>query len=159
VFIMENPNGNTLCIPSAFIGYTGEALDKKTPLLRSMEAINKASRPPEALGDKERAARLPTLGCEQEYFLVDRAHWTLRPGPGDRRPHGGRRAAAEGPELEDHYFGSIPPRVQAFMQEVEHELYKLGVPIKTRHNEVAPCQFEIAPIFERPTSRSTTTSW
>jgi glutamine synthetase len=147
IFIMENPNGNTLCIPSAFISYTGEALDKKTPLLRSMEAINTAAGDLlEALGE-ERERVVPTLGCEQEYFLVDRAYWTLRPdlAIGGRTVVGAR--PPKGQSLEDHYFGAIPPRVQAFMQEVESELYKLGVPAKTRHNEVAPAQFELAPIF------------
>jgi glutamine synthetase len=147
IFIMENPNGNTLCIPSAFISYTGEALDKKTPLLRSMEAISKAAKGLLAhLGEKPRRV-VPTLGCEQEYFLVDRAYWNLR----SDLAIGGRTVLGapppKGQSLEDHYFGSVPPRVQAFMQEVEQELYKLGVPAKTRHNEVAPAQYEIAPIF------------
>ena len=147
IFIMENPNGNTLCIPSAFVSYTGEALDKKTPLLRSMEAINKAAGGLiEALGHA-RVRVVPTLGCEQEYFLVDRAYWSLRPdlAIGGRTVIGA--APPKGQSMEDHYFGAIPARVQAFMQEVEHELYKLGVPAKTRHNEVAPGQYELAPIF------------
>jgi glutamine synthetase len=148
IFIMENPNGNTLCIPSVFISYTGEALDKKTPLLRSMEAVRKSAVALlGALGSKVDRV-VPTLGCEQEYFLVDRAYWALRPdlAIGGRTVIGAR--PPKGQSLEDHYFGSIPPRVQAFMQEVEMELYKLGVPAKTRHNEVAPGQYEIAPIFD-----------
>ncbi|HMV68666.1 MAG TPA: glutamine synthetase III, partial [Myxococcota bacterium] len=148
IFIMENPNGNTLCIPSVFISYTGEALDKKTPLLRSMEAIHKASVDLLGLLGSKVDRVVPTLGCEQEYFLVDRAYWGLRPdlAIGGRTVIGAR--PPKGQSLEDHYFGSIPPRVQAFMQEVETELYKLGVPAKTRHNEVAPAQYEIAPIFD-----------
>jgi glutamine synthetase len=147
MFIMETENGKTLCIPSAFISYTGAALDKKVPLLRSMEALdNAARRLLTAIGEEPRRV-VATLGCEQEYFLVDRAYWSLRPD----LAIGGRTVVGapppKGQSLEDHYFGSIPPRVQAFMQEVEQELYKLGVPAKTRHNEVAPCQFELAPIF------------
>ena len=147
IFIMENPNGNTLCIPSAFISYTGEALDQKTPLLRSMQAIDAAAKSLlRALGN-EADRVIPTLGCEQEYFLVDRAYWALRPdlAIGGRTVIGA--APPKGQSLEDHYFGSIPARVQALMQEVEVELYKVGMPAKTRHNEVAPAQYEIAPIF------------
>ena len=147
MFIMETENGKTLCIPSAFISYTGAALDKKVPLLRSMEALDRAARRLlTAIGEEPRRV-VTTLGCEQEYFLVDRAYWSLRPD----LAIGGRTVVGapppKGQSLEDHYFGSIPPRVQAFMHEAEQELYKLGVPAKTRHNEVAPCQFEIAPIF------------
>jgi glutamine synthetase len=147
IFIMENLNGNTLCVPSAFVSYTGEALDKKTPLLRSMQAINTAAgNLLEALGHPK-VRVVPTLGCEQEYFLIDRAYWALRP---DLSINGRTVAGAQPPKgqsLDDHYFGAISPRVQAFMQEVELELYKLGVPAKTRHNEVAPSQYEIAPVF------------
>lgn len=147
IFITENPNGHTLCIPSAFVSYTGEALDKKTPLLRSMQAIDKASRGLlEALGLPV-TRTVATLGCEQEYFLIDRAYWSARP---DLAINGRTVVGASPPKgqsLDDHYFGAITPRVQAFMQEVEQELYKLGVPAKTRHNEVAPSQFELAPIF------------
>jgi glutamine synthetase len=148
MFIMENPNGNTLCIPSAFVSYTGEALDKKTPLLRSMEAINTATGELlKGLG-LEPVRATPTLGCEQEYFLVDRAYWSLRPdlAISGRTVFGS--PPPKGQSLEDHYFGAIPARVQAFMQEVECELYKLGVPAKTCHNEVAPGQYELAPIFK-----------
>lgn len=147
IFIMESPNGNTLCIPSAFISYTGEALDKKTPLLRSMAAINQAAGDLLVALGAPRERVVPTLGCEQEYFLIDRAYWALRPdlALGRRTVVGAR--PPKGQSLEDHYFGSISPRVLAFMQEVELELYKLGVPAKTRHNEVAPSQYEIAPIY------------
>lgn len=147
IFIMESENGNTLCIPSAYISYTGEALDQKSPLLRSMESIDRATGTLlEALG-MPRLRTVATLGCEQEYFLIDRAYWTLRPD----LAIGGRTVVGapppKGQSMEDHYFGAIPVRVLAFMQEVEQELYKLGVPAKTRHNEVAPSQFELAPIF------------
>ncbi len=147
IFIMESTNGNTLCIPSAFISYTGEALDKKTPLLRSMAAIDRASRKLLAALGHAPVRVVATLGCEQEYFLVDRAYWAIRPdlAVGGRSVAGA--APPKGQSLEDHYFGAVPPRVLAFMQEVEIELYKLGVPAKTRHNEVAPSQYEIAPIF------------
>ena len=148
MFIMEGDNGKTLCIPSAFISYTGEALDKKTPLLRSMQAINAASNRLLASLGMAPTHVTPTLGCEQEYFLIDRAYWSLRPD----LAIGGRTVAGAAPpkgqSLDDHYFGSINTRVQAYMQDVEQELYKLGVPAKTRHNEVAPSQFEIAPVFQ-----------
>lgn len=147
IFIMENPNGNTLCIPSAFISYTGEALDQKAPLLRSMQAIDAAAQGLlKALGQASGRV-LATLGCEQEYFLVDRAYWALRPDLAIAGRTIVGAAPPKGQSLDDHYFGSITPRVQAFMQEVEIELYKLGVPAKTRHNEVAPGQYELAPIF------------
>ncbi len=147
MFIMEHDNGATLCIPSAFVSYTGEALDKKTPLLRSMAAIDRAAGDLlEAMGRK-RLRVVSTVGVEQEYFLVDRAYWPLRPD----LAIGGRTVAGmappKGQSLDDHYFGSITPRVLAYMAEVELELYKLGVPAKTRHNEVAPSQYEIAPIY------------
>jgi glutamine synthetase len=148
IFIMESENGNTLCIPSAYISYTGEALDKKTPLLRSMQAIDKAAGDLLVALGYPRTRTVATLGCEQEYFLIDRAYWSLRP---DLAISGRTLVGApppKGQSMEDHYFGSIPPRVLAFMQEVEIELYKLGVPAKTRHNEVAPAQYEIAPIFK-----------
>ena len=148
MFIMENESGATLCIPSFFIGYHGEALDKKTPLLRSMEALSKASVALlSATGEVDVKRVVVTLGVEQEYFLIDRAYHALRP---DLAIAGRTLVGApppKGQSLDDHYFGSIPPRVHSFMQEVEHELYKLGVPAKTRHNEVAPSQFELASIF------------
>lgn len=147
MFIMEGESGSTLCIPSVFISYTGHALDQKTPLLRSMAAVDKAARKMlEALGEQPDRV-IATVGCEQEYFLIDRAYWALRP---DLAIAGRTVVGANPPKgqsLDDHYFGAIPPRVQSFMQEVEQELYLLGVPAKTRHNEVAPCQFELAPIF------------
>jgi glutamine synthetase len=148
MFIMERTNGATLCIPSVFISYHGAALDNKTPLLRSMEAINTAGvRLAHALGDEDVTRITPTAGPEQEYFLVDKAWVALRPDLHicGRSLHGA--PAPKGQTLEDHYFGSIPGRVLAFMQEVDTELYKLGVPAKTRHNEVAPCQFEIAILY------------
>jgi glutamine synthetase len=151
-FIRETPMGATLCIPTAFCSWTGEALDKKTPLLRSCEALNKqALRMVKLLGDERVGFVYPTVGAEQEYFLIDREFYNLRPDlvATGRTLFGAR--PPKGQELEDHYFGSISPRVLAFMHEVEHELWKLGVPVKTRHNEVAPSQFEIAPIFERTT--------
>jgi glutamine synthetase len=147
-FIMEGPRGGILCIPSVFISYNGEALDKKTPLLRSMEAINRSALKLLRLFGNTQATRVvTTVGAEQEYFLVDRAFYLLRPDLQivGRTLQGAR--PPKGQELEDHYFGSIKERVLAFMQDAETELYKLGVPAKTRHNEVAPHQFEIAPIF------------
>jgi glutamine synthetase len=151
-FIRETVNGATLCIPTAFCSWTGEALDEKTPLLRSAEALNReAVRLLRLLGDQKTAYVYTTLGCEQEYFLVDRDLYMLRPDlvATGRTLFGAK--PPKGQELEDHYFGSIAPRVLAFMQESELELWKLGVPIKTRHNEVAPSQYEVAPIFERTT--------
>ncbi len=151
-FLRETTNGSTLCIPTAFCSWTGEALDEKTPLLRSTEALNReAVRLLRLLGDEKVKYVYPTLGCEQEYFLVDRDLYMLRPDlvATGRTLFGAK--PPKGQELEDHYFGSIAPRVLAFMQEVEAELWKLGVPVKTRHNEVAPSQYELAPIFERST--------
>ena len=149
MFLMEGPNGRTLCIPSVFISYYGHALDQKTPLLRSMEIINQKSLEVLRLFGNTRAFRVvPTLGPEQEYFLVDKALYMLRPDLilAGRTLIGA--APPKGQELEDHYFGSIRSRVLAFMQEAEYELFKLGVPVKTRHNEVAPSQYESAPVFE-----------
>ena len=149
VFIMESPGANTLCIPSAYIGYHGEALDELTPLLRSSDVLShRAMELLELLGDKGALRVFTTLGPEQEYFLIDRGHFALRPDlvMGGRTLIGA--APPRGQQLEDHYFGGIPERVLACIAEVERELYKLGVPIMTRHNEVAPCQFEMAPVFE-----------
>ncbi len=147
-FIMEGPKGSILCIPSVFISYTGEALDKKTPLLRSMETIsNSALKVLRLLGNTTATRVVTTIGTEQEYFLIDKSFYCLRP---DLQITGRTLQGAKPPkgqQLEDHYFGSIKERVLAFMQDSETELYKLGVPAKTRHNEVAPHQFEIAPIF------------
>lgn len=151
-FLRETTNGSTLCIPTAFCSWTGEALDEKTPLLRSSEALSReAVRLLRLLGDERVQFVYPTLGCEQEYFLIDRDLWVLRPDlvATGRTLFGAR--PPKGQELEDHYFGSIAPRVLAYMQEVELELWRLGVPVKTRHNEVAPSQYEVAPIFERTT--------
>ena len=148
-FILENPNGALLCIPTAFASWTGEALDNKIPLLRSMEALsNSAVRALRLLGDEEAQRIFTTVGAEQEYFLIDEQYYFERP---DLLTTGRTLFGAQPPkghELDDHYFGSIPERVLAYMLEVEDELAKLGVPIKTRHNEVAPAQYEIAPIFE-----------
>ncbi|GAB4144013.1 MAG: glutamine synthetase III [Planctomycetota bacterium] len=151
-FLRCTQSGATLCIPTAFCSWTGEALDEKTPLLRSAEALNReAMRLLRLLGDEKTQFVYPTLGCEQEYFLIDRDFYLLRP---DLIATGRTLVGArppKGQELEDHYFGAIPPRVLAFMQDVERELWRLGVPVKTRHNEVAPSQYELAPIFERTT--------
>jgi glutamine synthetase len=146
---METPNGVTLCIPTVFVSWTGEALDKKTPLLRSNAAMNKqAQRLLRLLGETEIAPVNSSCGAEQEYFLVDSAFTALRPDLqlAGRTLFGA--PPAKGQQFDDHYFGAIPERVQVFMQDVEQQLYKLGIPAKTRHNEVAPGQFEIAPYFE-----------
>nr|MBA2504636.1 glutamine synthetase III [Thermoleophilaceae bacterium] len=148
-FLLENPNGTLLCIPTAFASWTGEALDGKIPLLRSMDALSKAAvRAVKLLGDTETERVFTTVGPEQEYFLIDEQYYYSRP---DLYTTGRTLFGAKPPkghELDDHYFGSIPERVLAFMMESELELAKLGVPIKTRHNEVAPGQYELAPIFE-----------
>ncbi|MGH7720417.1 MAG: glutamine synthetase III [Gemmatimonadaceae bacterium] len=149
VFIVESGGTRTLCIPSVFIGYNGEALDEMTPLLRSSDVLSqKAIELLELLGDKGVLRVFTTLGPEQEYFLIDRAHFALRPDlvMAERTLIGA--APPRGQQLEDHYFGGIPERVHACIAEAEYELYKLGVPIVTRHNEVAPSQFEMAPFFE-----------
>ena len=148
-YIYENPNGNTLCIPTAFLSWTGEALDHKTPLLRSMQALNvQAQRVLKLFGHENPGMVTATAGPEQEYFLIDRNFYFARPDllSAGRTLFGAK--PPKGQEFEDHYFGAIPERVLAFMMEVEHECYKLGIPIKTRHNEVAPGQFEIAPVYE-----------
>jgi len=148
-FILENPNGALLCIPTAFASWTGEALDHKIPLLRSMEALSKAAvRALRLLGDDAVQRIFTTVGPEQEYFLIDEQYYFARP---DLVTTGRTLFGAKPPkghELDDHYFGSIPERILACMLEVERELQKLGVPVKTRHNEVAPAQYEIAPVFE-----------
>jgi glutamine synthetase len=148
-FILENPNGALLCIPTAFTSWTGEALDHKIPLLRSMDALSSvAVRALELLGVDDAKRVFTTTGCEQEYFLIDEQYFFERPDlvTTGRTLYGAK--PPKGHELDDHYFGSIPERVLAYMLEVELELAKLGIPIKTRHNEVAPNQFEVAPIFE-----------
>ncbi|CAN5745499.1 glutamine synthetase III [soil metagenome] len=147
-WLLVTGSGTTLVIPTAFVSWTGEALDKKTPLLRSMEALSKhAIRILKLFGSKAQRVSA-TCGPEQEYFLVDRQFYFNRPDliNAGRTLFGAR--PPKGQEMEDHYFGSIPDRVLAFMMEVERELNKIGVPLKTRHNEVAPGQFEVAPIFE-----------
>ena len=148
-YILENPNGTTLCIPTAFVSWTGEALDKKTPLLRSMQALNKqAQRVLKLFGHEKPATVVSYAGAEQEYFLIDRHFFFSRPDLlGTGRTLFGA-LPPKGQEFEDHYFGAIPERVLAFMLESERELFKLGIPAKTRHNEVAPGQFELAPMFE-----------
>jgi glutamine synthetase len=148
-FILENPNGALLCIPTAFTSWTGEALDYKIPLLRSMDALSKSAvRALRLLGDETVQRIFTTVGPEQEYFLIDEQYYFARPDlvTTGRTLFG--RKPPKGHELDDHYFGSIPERILACMLETERELQKLGVPVKTRHNEVAPAQYEIAPIFE-----------
>ena len=148
-FLMENANGTTLCIPTSFVSWTGESLDTKTPLLKSMQALDKqARRILKLFGHKDVARVAATAGPEQEYFLVDKMFYYARPDllSAGRSLFGA--PSPKGQEFEDHYFGLIPDRVMAFMYEVDRELFKLGIPSKTRHNEVAPGQFEIAPLFE-----------
>jgi len=148
-FILRNGIGATLCIPTVFLSYTGEALDNKTPLLRSINVLNKSALNMMRLLGNDRATRiLATLGPEQEYFLIDMDYYYKRP---DLVLTGRTLIGAppsKGQQLEDHYFGSIKERILSYMHDVEEELYKLGIPAKTRHNEVAPAQYEIAPIFE-----------
>jgi glutamine synthetase len=148
-YIIETDNGSTLCIPTAFVSWTGEALDKKTPLLRSNAAMNKAAtRVLKLLGNKDIAPVNSSCGAEQEYFLVDANFASSRPDLllAGRTLFG--KPPAKGQQFDDHYFGAIPARVQVYMQDVEEQLYRLGIPAKTRHNEVAPGQFEIAPYHE-----------
>ena len=148
-YLMETENGVTLCIPTVFVSWTGEALDKKTPLLRSIGAMNKAAtRVLKLLGHNDVAPVNSSCGAEQEYFLVDAHFANARPDLllAGRTLFG--KPPAKGQQFDDHYFGAIPERVQVFMQDVEKKMYRLGIPAKTRHNEVAPGQFEIAPIFE-----------
>ena len=147
-FIMEIGQGKTLCIPTIFVSYTGETLDAKTPLLRSLDALGKSAVAVAQYFDKNVNKVTATLGWEQEYFVIDAAMANARPDivMTGRAVFG--HAPAKGQQLEDHYFGSIPERVYAFMRDYEEEAYKLGIPLRTRHNEVAPAQFECAPIFE-----------
>ncbi len=141
--------GHTLCIPTAFCSYSGEALDKKTPLLRSMEAVSKeAARLLHILGHTDVKRVLATVGAEQEYFLVDKAAYDLRKDLIFCRRTLFGAPAPKGQEMDDHYFGSIRPRVEAFMEELNEELWKLGIPVKTEHKEVAPGQYELAPVYE-----------
>jgi len=140
--------GNTLCIPTVFVSYTGEALDFKTPLLKSLSALDKAATDVCQYFDKNVTKVIGTLGWEQEYFLIDAALYNIRY---DLQQTGRTlfgHASAKGQQLEDHYWGSIPERVLAFMKDFEYESHLLGIPVRTRHNEVAPAQFECAPVFE-----------
>jgi len=149
-YILENPNGNTLCIPTVFVSMTGEALDHKTPLLRSQQAMAvQAERVLRLFGHERPDAVVSFAGAEQEYFLIDRSFFLSRPDllNSGRTLFGAK--APKGQEFDDHYFGAIPERVLAYMFDAENELFKLGIPAKTRHNEVAPGQFELAPMFER----------
>ncbi len=149
VYVMHTDNGATLMIPSVFMSWTGEALDKKIPLLRSNDAMNKAgNRVLSLMGEEEIAPLNSSCGAEQEYFLVDSNFANSRPDLllAGRTLFGA--PSAKGQEFDDHYFGAIPARVQVYMQDIEDQLYRLGIPAKTHHNEVAPGQFEIAPYFE-----------
>ncbi len=148
-FLLQNPNGSLLCIPTAFASWTGEALDAKIPLLRSMDALSRSAvRALRLLGDEKSERVFTTVGPEQEYFLIDEQYYFERPDliTTGRTLFGAQ--PAKGHELDDHYFGSIPERVLAFMMETEQVLASLAVPVKTRHNEVAPGQYELAPVFE-----------
>jgi glutamine synthetase len=154
-YVLENPNGNTLCIPTVFISMTGEALDHKTPLLRSQQAMSvHAKRVLELFGHEEPDNVVAYCGPEQEYFLVDSHFFLARPDllNAGRTLFGAK--PPKGQEFDDHYFGAIPERVLGFMMDTERELFKLGIPAKTRHNEVAPGQFEVAPMFERANEAS-----
>jgi len=147
-YILENPNGTTLCIPTAFVSWTGEALDKKTPVLRSMQALNNQAQKVLRFFGTDGTPVSATAGAEQEYFLIDKGFYYARPD----LLNAGRTVIGapppKGQEFDDHYFGAIPERVLACMFEIERECFKLGIPVKTRHNEVAPSQYEIAPVFE-----------
>lgn len=147
-FIMEIGEGKTLCIPTIFVSYTGESLDYKAPLLKSIDALNKAAVEVCNYFDKNVSKVTSTLGWEQEYFVIDEALFNARPDlvMTGRTVFG--HSSAKNQQLEDHYFGSVPERVYAYMRDFENESYKLGIPLRTRHNEVAPAQFECAPIFE-----------
>ena len=140
--------GNTLCIPTIYVSYTGETLDTKAPLLKALRAVDKAATQVCQLFDKDIQHVIASLGPEQEYFVVDKALFNARPDlvMAGRTVFG--HAPARGQQMEDHYFGSIPPRVYDFMKDFEIEAWKLGIPVRTRHNEVAPSQFEVAPLFE-----------
>ncbi|HYI37366.1 MAG TPA: glutamine synthetase III, partial [Thermoleophilaceae bacterium] len=148
-FLLHNPNGSLLCIPTAFVSWTGEALDAKVPLLRSMDALSgSAIKALRLLGDENAQRVFTTVGPEQEYFLIDEQYYFERP---DLVTTGRTLFGAKPPkghELDDHYFGSIPERVLAYMMDCEQQLASLAVPVKTRHNEVAPAQYELAPVFE-----------
>ncbi len=140
--------GTTLCIPTVFVSYTGEALDYKAPLLRALHTVDQAATAVAKYFDKNVKKVTPTLGWEQEYFLVDKALANARPDISLTGRTLLGHTSAKGQQLEDHYFGSIPSRVLNYMRDLENECMLLGIPVKTRHNEVAPNQFELAPIFE-----------
>ncbi|MEJ7587730.1 MAG: glutamine synthetase III [Ferruginibacter sp.] len=148
IFIMEIGNGKTLCVPTIFVSYTGESLDAKTPLIKALVALDKAAVDVAQYFDKNVSKVTATLGWEQEYFVIDAAMANARPDliMTGRTVFG--HSPAKGQQLEDHYFGAIPERIYAFMRDYEQEAYKLAIPLRTRHNEVAPSQFECAPIFE-----------
>ena len=158
-FILQNPNGALLCIPTAFASWTGEALDAKIPLLRSMDALSRSAiRALRILGDEDASRVFTTVGPEQEYFLIDQQYYFERP---DLINTGRTLFGAKPPkghELDDHYFGSIPERVLAYMMDCELELAKLGVPVKTRHNEVAPASTRSRRCSRTRTSARTTSS-
>ena len=147
-FIMDIAHGKTLCIPTIFVAYTGESLDYKAPLLKAIEALNKSAVDVCNYFDKNVSKVSATLGWEQEYFVIDEGLFNARPDllMCGRTVFG--HSPAKGQQLEDHYFGSIPERIYAFMRDFENESYRLGIPLRTRHNEVAPAQFECAPIYE-----------
>ncbi|MBI2386818.1 MAG: glutamine synthetase III [Elusimicrobia bacterium] len=147
-FILEGETGSTLCIPTCFVSYTGHALDTKTPLLRSITALNNAALGVLSLFSSDAKKVVATLGAEQEYFLIDKEYYDARPDLllAGRTLFGA--SSPKGQQLEDHYFGAIKDRVLSFMTDFESECFKLGIPLKTRHNEVAPHQFECAPVFE-----------
>jgi glutamine synthetase len=147
-FIMEIGQGGTLCIPTIFVSYTGESLDYKAPLLKALESLDKAAVAVCNYFDKNVSRVTATLGWEQEYFVIDEGLFNARPDLVlcGRTVFG--HSSAKNQQLEDHYFGSIPERIYAYMRDFEEEAYKLGIPLRTRHNEVAPAQFECAPIFE-----------
>ena len=147
-FIKRHENGATLCIPTAFCAYTGAGLDMKTPLLRSVQAVSRATERLMKKFKKAKAHVSVTLGAEQEYFLIDRSFYLKRPDLLQTRRTVFGAAPAKHQQLDDHYFGAIRPRILKFMHEVELRLWQLGIPAKTRHNEVAPAQFELAPMFE-----------
>ncbi|MDR0909677.1 MAG: glutamine synthetase III, partial [Spirochaetaceae bacterium] len=152
-FLKQDPTGTTLCIPTAFISYYGQALDKKVPLLKSIEALSKqAMRVLRAIGNTTSKRVVATVGPEQEYFLVDKSYYDARPDLilTGRSLFGA--LPAKGQEMEDHYFGAIKEKVAAFMRELNYELWKVGIPAKTQHNEVAPNQFEIAPVYQNATA-------
>ncbi len=149
-FIKESKTGSTLCIPSVFCSYTGDSLDKKTPLLRATQALSKqVKRVLSCFGEDSEGAITVSVGLEQEYFLVDKSLYMSRPDLAQCGRTLFGNVPAKHQQMDDHYFGAIRPRIVAYMEEIDKELWKVGIPCKTRHNEVAPAQFELAPVFER----------